>query len=714
MEDPHREREAIAPDAHLRDYLYVVRRHLWVVLAAIILVGAGFFFRTSRQRPVYQANAQLIIERQIPNILTLREMMEYDTVDEQYYPTQYRILQSRSLAQSVIDRLRLAEHPEFARPPVKEGVTLSADQAASRASDLIDAFLGRLTIEPVRNTRLVNVGVRSYEPKLAALMANTLADIYIEQTVNQKTQVNRETGDWLSEQAAGARKKLEESEQALQSFNAENNIISLEQRQGLLVQQLESINAEIVRAHASRVELETADRQFRELKKPSAGLDGVWSVPRIMANSVVQGIRVELVQLETELANESKVLTAKHPKIIALTARIQAVRQKLSREIDLVAKGIRNEYDIALARERSLADELETQKRELQELNQKGVVYGGLKREMENNRQLFDLIMAGEKETGLMSGMKSNPIRILDRAEVPRRPISPNKTRTAGIALAAALLLGVALAFFLEYLDDTVKDPNDLVRWTHLAYLGAVPVLRPKDQQGNSRDLIVLKEPKSVFAEAYRAVRTSLLFSSPGNPPRVLLVTSPSPQEGKSVTSVNLAVTMALTENRVLLIDADLRKPRLHRVFELDNSCGLSNLVRGECDLERALQKSGSPGLTVMTSGPVPPDPSELLGSARMSKLLTTLKERFDHVIIDCSPITPVTDASVLAAQVDGVILLVKAGETRRHVLKHSCELLDDVQANVIGVVLNQIDRGKSPYYKSYHYYGAKPKWWAA
>ena len=312
---------------------------------------------------------------------------------------------------------------------------------------------------------------------------------------------------------------------------------------------------------------------------------------------------------------------------------------------------------------------------------------------------------------GMHVSCEGNNIRLIDKAKVPNKPFSPNRPRALALGLLVGLVGGFGLAFFLEYLDDSVSDPDQLERYVHVPFLGPVPLLEPKETGPLSRDLIALQEPKSVYAEAYRTVRTSILFSSPDKPPRVFAVTSAGQQEGKSLTAVNLAVTLALNDKRVLLIDADMRKPRLHSIFGVQNKFGLSNLIGGSPDIALALKNTPAPTLMVLPSGPVPPNPSELLGSTRMGKLLEVLRAKFDVVILDCTPLIAVTDATVLATKVDGVILVIKSGATRRKILQRAVKQLQDVQATIIGAVLNQVNvRNSSYYYASYyaHYYGEK------
>jgi len=449
-------------------------------------------------------------------------------------------------------------------------------------------------------------------------------------------------------------------------------------------------------------------QQIRESKDALGDLAALKAIPQVMGSTVVQQQRAELARLERDLEEQAKIYTPKHPKIGALTSQIRSQRGKLAEEIAVIEQSIRNELQVALRREGSLAGAVEEQKLQVQALNERGLAYGALKREVDTNRQIFETVMSREKETGIASGERTSNIRIVDRAEVPRGPVKPNKPRALLLALVVGLCGGVGLAFLLEYLDDTIKDPTEIARFADLPFLGSVPSFEIRSPGTPTIDQIVVLEPKSVFAEAFRLVRTSLMLSLPERPPRTLAVTSPTPEEGKTVTAVNLAAALALAENRVLLVDADLRRPRLHKIFGVGNERGLSSLVSGESDVSGAIVRTSIPHLMLMTAGPTPPNPSEMLGSARMGKLIEILLERFDRIVFDCTPTIPVADATVLGARVDGVVIVVRAGSTTRKTLAQTRHLLDAVQARILGVVLNRVDRRKhhysSPYY--YHYYG--------
>jgi polysaccharide biosynthesis transport protein len=693
-------------EIHLRDYLHVLDRRKWLILTVLVVSFTIAAIRTFRERPLYQAAAQIMIQKETPNVISIQQVMQVSEDYTDFFNTQYKVLQSRALAALVAERLRIWEYPEFGAVAGKGGAAAgSVQDQESRLEAAADAVLGRITIEPVKNTFLVNVHARAFDPKLAAVVANTLADLYIEQNLRLKVDTTQQAGSYLTEQSADARKKLAAAERALQRFNETNNVISFEERQQGMTQKLAQLNAELAGARTQRQDLENRNEKLRELRQQSGANapSGVeYYLSQFAANTAT--LRAELNALEADLVEQSKVYTAKHPKIVALTGKIQALRKKLAEEVDQAAQGLRNEYEIAARREQALLAQIAEEEQRLQALNAKGVEHAVLKREVESNARIYELLVSREKETGVLSGIRTNNVRLIDRAQVPRSPVSPNRPRALLLGLIVGLAGGLGSAFFLEYLDDSVADPDDLERHVHVPLLGPVPILEPKIAGERSRDLIALQEPKSIYAESYRTVRTSLLFSSPDDPPRTFVVTSSGPQEGKTLTATNLAVTVALTGKRVLLIDADMRKPRIHAVFGLGNEFGLSSLIGGSSEVGLALKRTPVETLLVMTSGPVPPNPSELLGSGRMGHLLGLLREKFDIIIMDCTPLIAVTDATVLAARADGVILVIKAGTTRRTIVRRAVKQLADVQARISGVVLNQVNVRKSSYYYPSYY----------
>jgi capsular exopolysaccharide synthesis family protein len=699
-------------EIHLRDYLHVLQKRKWLLIATVVVAFSTAAIVSFRTRPLYQSAAQIMIEMDTARILPTELMAQNPWGTQDYLNTQYRILQSTSLAVKVAERLRIWELAEFASGTTGSAKANTAQETEVRLDAAAAAILSRVSIEPVRNSYLVNVRARAFDPKVAALLANTLSEVYIEQNLEIKVGTTKQTDKFLGEQTAEARLKLAESERALQGFNEANNVISMEERQAGMTANLGRLNAELAKTRMQRQELESRNQKLREMLKRSGDvpLEGLeYSMPQFAANT--SALRAELNGLEADLAEQSKTYTPKHPKIVALLNKIQTLRDRLAEEVKRAALGLNNEYELSVKTEQSLESQIKNEELALKNLNAKGLEHAVLKREVASNMMIYQQLAAREKETGVLSNIRTNNIRMVDRAKVPVAPFSPNRPRALALGLFVGLVGGLGLAFFLEYLDDSVSDPDQLERYVHIPFLGPVPLLEPKETGPLARDLIALKEPKSVYAEAYRAVRTSILFSSPDDPPRVFVVTSSGQQEGKTLTAVNLAITMALNDKRVLLIDADMRKPRIHRIFGVENKFGLSSLIGGSPDVGLALKATSIPTLMVIPSGPIPPNPSELLGTARLGKLIGMLRERFDVVIFDCTPLIAVTDATVLATQVDGVILVIKSGATRRKILKRGVKQLEDVQAKIVGAVLNQVNVKNSSYYYAYyysHYYGER------
>jgi len=701
---------------HLKDYLHVLNKRKWLILIVVAVAFLFSAFRTFREQAQYQATAQILIERETPNVISIEQVIKISEGYTDFYNTQYKVLQSLTLAASVAERLRVWEYPEFGGFGNKSagvaGKVPSAQDVETRLRTAAAAIRGRISVKPVKNSFLVDVTARAHDPRLSALLANTLAELYIEQNLRPKVDTTRQAGTWLAEQSLATRKKLAEAEQALQRYNEANNVTSLDERQGDIAAKRGKLNAELANTRLQRQELANRIEKIQELRKIAGN-----GIPPGMEYSIAQfasntaALRAELSSLEAELPEQLKIFGEKHPKIIGLTEKIQSLRKRLVAEVNLAAQGLLNENEIALKREQSLLSLIAEEDQRFQTLNVQGLELAALKREVESNARIYDVLVSREKEMSVLSGIRTNNAHLVDRAEVPVSPVSPNHPRALGMGLLVGLIGGLGLVIFLEYLDDTVADPDEMIHLTNMPFLGPVPILEPKIAGPGSRDLLALQEPTSVYAEAYRAVRTNLLFASPDNPPRVMAVTSPGAQEGKTLTAVNLAITMALMGKKVLLVDADMRKPRIQKIFDLENTVGLSTLISGESDVAIALNPTRVPTLWVMGSGPIPPNPSELLGSSRMAAILAVLRDRFDLVVVDCTPLIAVTDATVLATQVDGIILVIKSGATRRKILTRSIRQLEYVQAKIIGTLLNHVDvRKSSYYYSSYyaHYYGEK------
>ncbi len=709
---------------HLSHYLKIVQKRLWVVLAVVVVATSATFYRVSGQVDQYRAAARIQIDREAPKVLQFQEVVDAQAgmYGDEYFQTMYQLIQSRSLVEEVIRRLNLASNPEFlgSRQFPKTGIRWflvqlfggqgrKADAPAPPAvtastlssTSLVNRFLGMLKVDLVKNTRLMDVTVISPYPRLAAEMANALCVAFIERNQQQRLSTTRQATDWLSTQIDDARRKVEESETALQKFREGKDIVAIENREAIVSQKLEELNTAYTRAKTDRIALETRYRQMQKMS--GTELD---SLPDVMSNPTISQLRAERARLGNELEDQEKTYTPKHPRIIKLRAQLDSVQQAINLEISKVVKSIRNEYEVAKAKEETIQQAFDQQKKSVQSMGKSTAQISVLERDVENNRRIYSLLLTRAKETGLSEGLQTGNLHIVDKAEVPLAPFAPNRKRALMFSFALSLLGGLTLVFFIEYMDDSVKDPDDLEFAGKIPFLASIPHIRMRDADA-ARELVTQLEPKSSFAEAYRSARTSIIFAADQTPLNTLLVTSAGPREGKTTTAVNLAVTLAQAGNRVLLIDADLRKPRVHTVFSFENVNGLSSLLTESNDIAETCRKTLVPNLSVITSGPIPVNPAELLASQRMKKLLGALERSFDRVIIDCPPVISVTDASVLSAMVDGVVLVIGAGKTSRKVVLMVKKRLEEAKAKVLGVVMNFVDsrRGHHYYYYAPHYY---------
>ena len=719
----------------LRDYLRVILKRRWTLITVFAVTVITVIIHTFTATPIYEATTRLIIDQENPNVVSIQEVMAVDASGTDYYQTQYKIIESRAVAREVIKRLHLAESEEFRPKPKNDflsslkrsvGQTISfwtqsitslfsgkeppqeTSEETLEDSTLVGAFVSRIKVEPIRNSRLVDVSFQAKDPGLAAKVANTLARSYIDKNLETKLRAAQDAVKWLNERIEEERKKVEKAEQSLLRYKEKHSIITdfSSDVEKVTAQKLAQINQQVVDAESRRVEAETRYQQAASLSHSPDALD---SIPEVLNNDLIRQIKAMEVDLYKRTSELSKKYGEKHPQMVAIDSELKTLQKRKAMEVARVINSLRNEYRVAQARENSLKAGLETQKKESLDLNQKAIEYGVLQREAESAKQMYELLIKRFKETSLAEEMKTGNIRIIDRAEVPRRPVKPRKGLNILLAVLVGLVAGTGLAFFFEYLDNTIKLPDDIRRHLRVPYLGPVPAFATDgDSRGQGMEkpeLVTLRSPKSTASEAYRGIRTSILFSSAETQPQVILVSSAGPQEGKTVTCSNLAVTMAQSGNRVLLLDCDMRRPALHRVFGISREKGVSNLLVGSSELKDVLIPTSIPNLDAIPSGPVPPNPSELLGSGRMQRLLAALRKNYTHIMIDSPPATAVTDAVILAKLADAILLVVRAGDTPREIVKNGLTQFQSVNANVLGVILNGVDMGSDGYYYYQYYY---------
>jgi capsular exopolysaccharide synthesis family protein len=720
----------------LRDYGRVLMKRRWTIISFFTIVVLTVTIFTFTATPIYEATSRIVIEKENPNLVSIQEVMAVDATGSDYYQTQYKIIESRAIAREVIRRLDLEHSQEFFPAPkddivsnIKQwiGATLSfcqewvtsllksGDQSESVPgekdnlspdSELVSAFISRIDVKPIRNSRLVDISVDAKNPALAARMANELVRTYIDQGLETKLMATKDAVRWLSERIDEERKKVEEAESALLRYKEAQGIITdfSSDAEAITAQKLAQLNAQVVEAEAKRVEAETRYQQAIALDNNTDLLD---SIPEVLTNELIREINKMEVSLYNRMSELSKKYGRNHPQMVAIQSELDDITQRKSREVQRVVNSLRNEYKLALAREESLKKALARQKTESLEMNKKAIQYKVLRRQAESSRNMYELLVKRFKETSLTEEMKTGNIRIVDRAEVPRFPVKPRKKLNLLLAMVVGLTLGVGLAFFLEYLDNTIKLPDEIKDYLKIPYLGPVPAFALEgSHDGVSPDLIAAHSPKSTASESFRGIRTGILFSSADAVPQVILVTSAGPAEGKTICAANLAVTMAQAGSRVVLIDGDMRRPRVHKIFEKERNTGLSSFLVGSNELKDGVISSAVENLDVIPCGPIPPNPSEILGSKKMEVLVETLRKTYTRVVIDSPPITAVTDALVLSKTVDGVVLVIRAGETHRQVVQNGLAQLNSVNAHVLGALLNGVYTGRdSYYYYQYHYY---------
>ncbi|MHB9097549.1 MAG: GumC family protein, partial [Syntrophales bacterium] len=451
---------------------------------------------------------------------------------------------------------------------------------------------------------------------------------------------------WLNSRIDEERKKVEQAEQALLRYKQEHNIITdfSKDQESITAQKLAALNSQVIEAEAKRVEAETRYKQAVALQKSPEMLD---SIPEVMSNDLVRQIKSMEVELFKHRSELSKKYGENHPQIIAIRNELQTLQARKADEVARVINSLYNAYKVSQAREQSLKKALNEQKGESFSLNEKAINYTVLKREAESTKEMYDLVIKRFKETSMTENIRTGNIRVVDAAEIPKSPVKPNTSQNLFIGLIVGLALGIGLAFFLEYLDNTIKLPDDIKERLKIPYLGPVPFITSSEKgNGNAPgqkldgSLITITSPKSTASESYRGIRTSILFSAADKAPRTILVTSAAPSEGKSITSANLAVAMAQAGNRVLIVDCDMRRPKLHRIFNLQRERGLSNIIAGSCSIDEAIIHSPIPGLDIIVSGPVPPNPSEMLGSQQMIRFMEAVRGGYDRIIVDSPPIT--------------------------------------------------------------------------
>ena len=690
-------------EIHLRDYLRVISKRRYTVYTFFTVVFIVVLIGTLSSTAIYRASTKVLIERVEPSNLTMMNPY-YTAYDPEFYETQYQLIKSTSVAQKVVKMLALENTYES----YFKGNKISPSGEKSKADILADIVSGGILVSPVKNSKIVNISFMSSSPEFAALVTNSVARAYIEELLDMRMSASRYSIEWMAKKAEEEKAKLEKSETALQEYMRANNIVTLQDKVSLTPERLSEVNTQLTKAETKRKELESV---YRTVMKISANPRDAESFPGIASEPTIQALRNQILKAEQNVEELSRKYGRKHPAMMKAEEELKGLQQKRDQEINRVIGSIRNEYELAKSNEASLRSMLSSTKAEALNLNEKFIQYGVLTREVETNRQLYDALIKKIKEQSVTEEIRTVNVWVVEKAEKPTSPVKPRKSLNVLLGLIVGLLGGIGLAFFIDYLDNTIKSPDDIEPRLGIPLLGVVPLL---DSKEDGIEEIIMKEPQSLYAESYKTIRTAILLSSANKPPQNIHVTSMGPNEGKSVTSVNLATTMANSGYSVLLVDSDLRRPRIHSIFRLNNLSGLSTYLAGATSDIETVFKRPLTNLSVIPAGPVPPNPSELLSSQRMHELMSVLNERFDVIVWDSPPLMTVTDSLILSNILDGTILVIRAGKTTYEMVDRGLKVLkgrreSDKESHVLGVVLNGFDLKKSDqyYYQYYNYYPA-------
>jgi polysaccharide biosynthesis transport protein len=718
----------IESDVHLLDRLAVLYRYRTIATTVFILTSLGVMIQGYTSIQIYKAQARLQIDDErstaVPGVTSAENTYYEDP--EPYYNTQYKILQGRDLIRKVVKKLHLENVPEFngtAAPPTtpmsvvrdlqkrvfgffKPGATPQTVEVprldeTPDESALVSVFIGRVGVEPVRTSRLVDVNFQGTDPQFAALAVNTLIDEYVQQNIDLKTQATKNMIEWLDKELQSQQKKVQDGERQLAEYRDTKNAMSLDDKNNIVAQRLNHLNDQLMLAKNDRIQKESL---FNQVKSMSTG-GSPDAIPAVAQNPQVQGLKTKIAELSAQKSKLAEKYGAAHPQMTAVNAQLADAQSQLQIETSKALMSIKNEYDTALLTERTLAQNFEAAKVDSQDLNRKSVDYNVMEREAKSNRTVYEALLQREKELSVASNSHANNVHIVDRAEVPKSPITPGGRRTWFLAFAVGLVLAIGVAFGLDYMNDTIKTPEDVTRRLNLPFLGLVPVVR-----GDKHPVLASSHVPHDFGEAFRALRTSLVSKYPAEGTKIMLVTSAQPLEGKTTTAANIAMALAYGGSRVLLIDADMRRPGLHRPLRLTNERGLSQVLIGQARVRDVIQRTVDPNLLAITAGHMPPNPSELLASERMKTLLTNLSHGpFDWIVIDTPPVLAVTDAVILAPLVSGVTFVVGAEMTRRRLAERAVETVMQARPKFAGVVLNKVDFARNKYYYS-RYYGHQYK----
>ena len=708
-------------EPHLLDYLIILKKHQWLIVSFLLTVVTVVTIATFKTKPVYVAAARVEVDRETQTMQPFADSSGYDAYmdTDSYIETQTKILESETLALSTIKSLDLARYPEYGGNP--SALIIPRIGQTGQRPAILGAFLGSLSVKRVPNSRLIEVQFEAEDPQLAAQIVNGHVQNFIEENFRSRYDATTQASNWLSAELEELRIKVQKSEDERIAYERENQIWTIDEKQNITTQKLADLNKSLTDAQTDLLQKQA----LFEIAK-SGDVD---QLSQVRESAYISDILRRKSEVEEQFADASAQFGPTYPKVQHLLLEKQSLEEALERAKKNVVSSIEADYRTGREREDLLLVALDKQKAEANEMAEKLVQYHILEHDAESNKQLYDNLQQKLKEAGITAGLRSSNIRIVDPALVPTRPARPQKSRNILLAFLVGLVGGVGLALLREYLDNTVKSPDDIERLAGLPSLAVVPEVRSlnghggrgrsgkllgdaqtteEDEEESRVEIVSFAKPKSQVSEAFRALRTSLLLSQADHPPQVILVTSALPREGKTTAAVNLAVTLAQLGDRTLILDSDLRKPGVRRVLGMavGREIGLSSYLAGVATLDEVtFPHPQIQNLVMLPTGPIPPSPADLLSSHRMRDAISYLRQKYKFIVIDSPPIMAATDAVILSALTDGVLLVVRSGTTPKEAFTRTRDLLHAVKCRLLGVVLNAVDSSAPDYYYSYRYY---------
>jgi capsular exopolysaccharide synthesis family protein len=700
------------------EYWHAISKRRWSILGLTLAVSLLVLLIVSGIRPSYRGTATLLIEQGKSKIVSIEEVYSQGMIQREYYQTQAEILKSEDLARKVIGKLKLTTHPDFDPRQAQPGwvarmtamVTGPQEEAVASEDDVLKRvvaiFKRDLSVQLVRNSQLAQITFVSHDKELAARVPNALAETYIESDMEARMAMTQKASEWLRERMGELRTKVDSSEKALQDYRERERIIDAK---GVAMsgasKQLEEFTRGLVEARQKRAEAESAYALVQQIRAGKSQMN-YESIPAVLRHPGVQRQKDQEADADRRLSDAAKRYGPEHPKMIQARAELEAAKESTRKQVDLVVAGLARDYEVAKANEVSVERALAQSKGDIQGINRKEFQLGVLEREVQQNRNLYDMFVNRLKETNAAGDLQTTIGRIVDPATVPTSAYAPNKKQIVSIAAAVTLILAAMLALLLDRLSNTINSTGDVEHRLGVPALGILHKIKGFSQKGFISELAFFNDTQSTVAEAVRTVRTSVLMSALDHPHKIVVITSSVPEEGKTTLSFNLACALGQVK-KVLLVDGDLRRPKIGRLVGRESKLpGLADLVAGQAQVSQCIQFDQRAGIHILSAGTVPPNPLELRSSKRFEDVLLKLKDAFDVVVIDSAPLQLVSDAQVLSQFASSVIYVVKADATPYQVAQNGLKKLRRVDAPILGVVLNQLDLEKAEkYYGEYSGY---------